>query len=214
MRQPIEVRPYQLLCLFCDVGQPIADGHGDAIRRLAAAIRDEPDRPLTLRCNVTDVYAYQDPGPADDIHGGTELNRKRDLDVLCRLDLAPGSTLPARTLLYRVQRAIPIVRDLCGSEAPPCDAWRGCPRAAQGWYAKGVQAGIDALVPPRQSRAVRLVGRLRPGQSQCREPGLRQRPRTAPARTGDSGGRRSLDPDPALDAAGLAAAAAGWASGW
>jgi len=144
-----EVRPYQILCLFCAVGRAIPGRHGADIARLAAAIRAAPDSPITLRCNALDVYAYQDPGPVDDTAGSPEFNRRRDLDILCRLDLAPGSTLPARTLLYRVLRAIPTVRGVCGGDAAASAAWQGCPYAGEGCYETGIQAGIQALIPPR-----------------------------------------------------------------
>lgn len=105
--------------------------------------------PITLRCNALDVYAYQDPGSADDMAGGPELNRQRDLDILCRLDLAPGSTLPARTLLYRVLRAVPTVHGVCGGGPAASAAWQGCSRACEGSYEAGIKAGIEALIPPR-----------------------------------------------------------------
>ncbi len=149
MTPPTEVRPYQVLCLFCAVGRAIPGEHGAAITRLAAAIRAHPDFPITLRCNAMDVYAYQDPGPADDTAGSPEFNRQRDLEILCRLDLAPGSTLPARTLLYRVLRAIHTVRGLCGSATGAGAAWQGCPRACEGSYEAAINAGIEALIPPR-----------------------------------------------------------------
>ena len=39
----------------------------------------------------------QDPGTVGDSPEGAEFNQKRDLDVLTRLDLAPGSTLRVRS---------------------------------------------------------------------------------------------------------------------
>jgi hypothetical protein len=152
-----------------------------------------------LRCNALDVYAYQDPGPADDTPGSVEFNRKRDLDILCRLDLAPGSTLPARTLLYRVLRAIPTVRGLCGCEPPASDAWRGCPRACEGCYEKGVEAGIEALVPPRDAdemkreKAASVAAMERPG---C---GLRIRPHVAMCAICNYGSHEGKSPPLAAD---------------
>ena len=39
MLQAIEVRPYQVLCLFCAVGRETAAENGGATQRLRAAIR-------------------------------------------------------------------------------------------------------------------------------------------------------------------------------
>jgi len=155
MLQAIEVRPYQALCLFCAVGGETAAESGSASERLRAAIRAQPDIPITLRCNVMDVYSYQDPGMADETPEGADFNRKRDLDILYALDLAPGSTLPARTLLYRVMRAIPTTRGICGYGAATAAAWQGCSRAAAGSYERGLAAGIQALVPPRCAEEMR-----------------------------------------------------------
>jgi hypothetical protein len=62
---------------------------------------------------------------------------------------------------------------------PPCDAWRGCPRAAQGWYAKGVQAGIDALVPPRDPEVMKREKLASVAAMQQPGCGLRIRPHVA-----------------------------------
>jgi hypothetical protein len=143
----LPVRPYQLLCLPCAQGHPLDGPEGAAVARLQQAIREFPDRPLTLVCAAGDVYAYQDPA---DPRAHSEFQRKRDLDILQRLDLAPGSTLPARTLLYRVLKAIPTVCGLCGYEGESSLAWSGCPRAFAGHYEQGHALGIGAVIPPRE----------------------------------------------------------------
>lgn len=148
MSEPLVVRPYSLLCLFCSLGAEMPGARGEAVAALRQAVQAEPDRPLALQCQAEDVYAYQHPGGADDTPEGAEYNRKRDLDVLQRLDLAPGSILPARTVLYRVLKAIPTVRGLCAYDEPST-AWPGCERGQAGYYEQGVAAGIGALVPPR-----------------------------------------------------------------
>lgn len=147
MAPALRVRPYQMLCLFCHQGQELAGSQGEAVRVLAEAIGSEPDMPVMLVCNAHDVYAYQDPGPREEI-GADEFNRKRDLDILQVLDLAPGSILPARTLLHRILKAIPTVDGLCGHGDAPA-AWRGCPRAEAGHYEAGAAKGIAALIQPR-----------------------------------------------------------------
>jgi hypothetical protein len=151
MPEPILIRPYQLACLVCRVGgnEPIPTD--DRIAELGRLIREDPDRPLTLVANIGDAYAWQDPGNGEDTREGPDFNRKRDLDILHRLDLAPGSTLPARTLLKRFVRRLPTVEGICGYAEVTGPAWRGCDRAFSGDYERGVAAGTDPLIPTRRA---------------------------------------------------------------
>jgi len=144
---PLAIRPYEALCLICSMGE---GGPQDGrLKEILEAVRDYPDRPVALRCNAGDVYVYQDPGTAEDTPESPEFNRKRDLDILAKLDLAPGSILPARTLLMCVLKVIPSLDGICGYDTVTADAWRGCPKAKGDCYQKGVAKGIDAIIPPR-----------------------------------------------------------------
>jgi hypothetical protein len=142
------LRPFKLLCLVCSLGEDAAPRDPD-LKRIFEAIRKEPDTPITLHCNAGDVYVYQDPGRKDDSPEGGHYNRKRDLDILQQIDLAPGSTLPARTLLKRLLLRITSVAGLCGYGNVTSDAWKVCPKAQSGHYEAGRRKGINALVPPR-----------------------------------------------------------------
>ncbi len=144
-RRPLKVRPYRLLCAICEIGR------GSRSSQLLRAIRAWPDRPVQLVCNAGCVYAWQDPGTGDDSPEGPEFNRKRDLDILQRLDLAPGCTLPARTLLHRVLDTIPTVAGICTYDQVTGPAWRGCSRATDGDYERAHALGIAGLVPPRDT---------------------------------------------------------------
>src|SRR5512137_62474 len=95
------VRPYQLACLFCRAGAQTLHPTQERVAALAEAIRQTPDLPLMLRCNLGDLCAYQNCGTVDDTPEGADFNRKRDADLLQWLDLAPGTVLPARLLLKR-----------------------------------------------------------------------------------------------------------------
>ena len=146
--EPLIVRPYQLLCAICSLGDH--DGESmPAIARLFEAVRDDPDRPLTMACNAGDVYVYQDPGPEGDTPEGADYNRKRDLDILQRMNWPPGVTLPARTAFMCLLRAVPSVAGICGYEAVTSEGWAGCPQAHHGSYERGRERGIEALIPPR-----------------------------------------------------------------
>jgi len=146
---PLTVRPYQLLCVVCSVGESAAADRNGKVERLKAAVREHPDRPITVTCNAGDVYAYQDPGTADDTLEGRDFNRKRDLDILQRMNWPPGITLPARTAFSCLLKRITTVAGLCGYDAVTSEAWKGCPKAQSGHYERGHQKGIDALIPPR-----------------------------------------------------------------
>jgi len=129
-----------------------ADARIDAI---LACVRKTPDVPITLRCNAGDVFVYQDPGAADDSPAGPEFNAKRDLEILHRLNLPPGCTLPARAIFHRVLDRIEDVVGLCGFPTVTSDAWKGCPKADRGLYQKGRAKGIAALVRPRDDEEMK-----------------------------------------------------------
>lgn len=86
----------------------------ERVAGLAEAIRQDPDQPLMLRCNLGDVCAYQNCGTAEDTPEGPDVNRKRDADLLQWLDLPPGTVLPARLLLKRLLFRLPMVGGICG----------------------------------------------------------------------------------------------------
>ncbi len=142
-------RPYQFLCIVCSPGEE-SPGPGDPrLKEILDKIRANPDMPVAVRCNSTDQFAYQNPGRQDDTPEGAEYNMKRDLDILQRLDLVPGSILPARALFKRLLKTIPSVSEICGYDTVTSEAWRGCSKAGSGYYERGHGKGIDALIPPR-----------------------------------------------------------------
>ena len=149
MSSGITARPYQLLCAVCSIGQEAGRADDDRINRLLDAVKANPDVPITVRCNVGSIFAFQDPGTADDTPEGADYNLKRDIDILQKLDLAPGSTLPARLLFMRLYDRIACVSGICGYDTVTCDAWKGCPKAKSGYYEKGHAAGVTAIIPPR-----------------------------------------------------------------
>ena len=146
---PLIIRPYQALCLICSFGEHDEGPRDGRLKEILEKVRVYPDRPVALQCNAGDVYAYQDPGTAEDTPEGGEFNRKRDLDILVKLDLPPGSVLPARTLLKTVIDAIPTVPGVCGYDTVTAEAWHGCPGARSGCYERGREKGIEAMIRPR-----------------------------------------------------------------
>ena len=148
----LEVRPYQLLCTVCSIGEGEAASRDAKVAAILGAVRGNPDMPITIVCNVGDVYAYQDPGTGDDTPEGADFNRKRDLDILQRMNWPPGITLPARTAFKCLLERIPTVSGICGYDEVTSDHWTGCPKARSGFYEKGREKGIVAIVPPRDEK--------------------------------------------------------------
>jgi len=147
------LRPYQLLCVHCAIGEEENGGKGDEkLKPIQEAIRRNPDIPITLVCNVGDVFAYQNPGLEDDRHGNADFNRKRDLEVLQRLDLPPGTTLPARIILHRLWDRIETVAGICSSRESAPEGWKGCSKAKSGFYEKGRELCLSFAVPDCGSR--------------------------------------------------------------
>lgn len=145
-RIPVEsvvMRPYQLLCSICNIGQDNISADSEKIK----AIRENPDRPVTLVCNAGDIFAYQDPGTSEDMHGSFEFNRKRDLEILQRMDLPPGITLPGRILLHRIWDRIESVKGICDCGDDSSESCKGCPKAGSGFYEKGRQISLLYSVP-------------------------------------------------------------------
>lgn len=154
--KPLAIRPYQLMCAICSQGGPLpGDGRAEKVARLKAAIRETPDTPISLVCNAGDVYAWQDPGTNEDTPEGSDYNRKRDLDILQRLNWPPGITLPARVVFKtifpygRLPSTIPTAGGICGYRGTTAPGWEGCPKAWSGDYEKGLQLGVSALIPMR-----------------------------------------------------------------
>ena len=143
------LRPYQLLCAICSLGEGESGGTDERSGVILEAVRENPDMPIALRCNAGDVFAYQDPGTADDTPQGSEFNVRRDLEILYKLNLYPGSTLPARIILNRVLETIEEVSGVCRYPSVTSAAWQGCPKADSGNYEKGREKGIEAIIPPR-----------------------------------------------------------------
>ncbi|MBI2299242.1 MAG: hypothetical protein HYU66_09935 [Armatimonadetes bacterium] len=151
----LEIRPYQLLCLVCQAGGAGLDGARAArLEEILSALRRDPFQPVRLRCNVDSVYAWQNPGTAEDTPEGALFNERRDLAILQRLGLVPGDTRPGWELLQRVYARIGSPADICTYGASG-----GCDRALCGALEAGVSAGLATLLPgrPAEDRAAAKV---------------------------------------------------------
>lgn len=164
------VRPYKLACLFCRAGAQTLHPTQAGVAELAESIRQIPDQPLMLRCNLGDLCAYQNCGTAEDTPEGADFNRKRDADLLQWLDVPPGTILPARLLLKRLLLRLPTVAGVCGYARVTGPAWMGCSKAFSGDYERGRELGIEAVIPGRpaaemvaeKERSLRDIGQSGP----------------------------------------------------
>lgn len=138
----IALRPHHLLCLLClrGGGEPPDRGEwrlDEARRRIAA------DRNLLITLE-TAVNCMG--GPTNQPARFDPATRRKDLQVLQQLNLAPGDTRPAHWLLRDVvPRLWPTLAGVCdlGGETGP--AWRECPECRSGAYARGVAEGVIPL---------------------------------------------------------------------
>lgn len=147
------VRPYQLMCVVCRLGEGRTEDLGDArLTGLLKTVRQDRKLPLSLCCNVDTVYRYQNPGHEHDTPEGELFNAKRDLDILQKMGLVPGDARPAVDMFDRLLANVSTSRGICGYEKTTADTWHGCPRALSGNYEKGRALGIKAILPPRDAQ--------------------------------------------------------------
>ena len=117
----LQIRPHHLLCMSCFHGgkDTLAPIEEDNLFEAINAIQKQPDIPVTLIAGVCMICPPC--GKYDPVHklcvGGRSMalrDQKKDLDVLQKLGLKYGDTLPARTLYQLVFERILSTRDICG----------------------------------------------------------------------------------------------------
>jgi hypothetical protein len=117
----LRIRPHHLLCMSCfhagkeKLAPIVADNLFEAID----AIQKNPDIPVTLIagvCMICPPCSRYDPASVLCLggHGMAVRDQKKDLDVLQKLGLKYGDTLPARKLYQLVFERILSTRDICG----------------------------------------------------------------------------------------------------
>jgi len=143
------VRPYQLVRIVSKIGAGRMDDLGDErLTAILQAVRQDPTLPLTLRCNVTTAYAYQNPGHAEDTPEGDLFNARRDLRLLQRIGLVPGDTRPAIELFRRLLDNVETAEGILWFDEINSNTWRGEPRE-NCHYKEGRALGLEAIIPRR-----------------------------------------------------------------
>ncbi len=146
----LEVRPFQLMCIICRIGEGRTKDLGDErLTKILAAVQADPKVPIRLRLNTESVYGFQNPGHGEDSPGGELFNTKRDLDIIQRLGLVPGDARPAVDMFERVFLNLTAAEGICGYKTVTGETWQGCPRAKKGDYENGHAKGLAAIIPPR-----------------------------------------------------------------
>ena len=121
----ITIRPFQLMCYVCTLGETGSRPTQGRLGAIRDAIASDPDTPITLVCNAGSIFSFQDPGTQEDTPEGADFNLKRDMDILHKMDLVPGSTLPARMMFLRLLDRISTSAGICGYDTVTSPAWQG-----------------------------------------------------------------------------------------
>jgi hypothetical protein len=147
------VRPHHFMCLACWYagGEGTGLRPNDTLAEILARIRREPTVPVTLvegSCEACYCCDGFDPPTTRCTHaGGLIRDYKKDLDVLQKLGLAPGVTLPACEYLQLLFERIASTREICGygDGIVRAEEWRICsdPEGNPG-YAKTRRTGFFA----------------------------------------------------------------------
>ncbi len=140
--EAIVLRPHHLLCLFClkGGGNP-PDRQEWHLEEALAKIAADRSLLITLKTAFNCMG-----GPRNQPTQYDPATRRKDLQVLQQLCLAPGDTRPAKWLLQDcVPRYLPSLAGVCdlGGETGP--AWRECPVVPSGAYESGLKQGVIPL---------------------------------------------------------------------
>ena len=108
-------------------------------------VKRDPTVTIRLASNAEEIphYAELDADFPARMDADEVLNRKRDLDVLQRLGLVPGSIRRARYLYMLLFERVATPYGICAYDTP---GWEGCPLAASGAYESVRARGWDAVV--------------------------------------------------------------------
>jgi hypothetical protein len=119
----LSCRPHHLLCICCFYGNNVENGlkpiPDDNLFEALHAIQRNPLLPVTLIEGTDDICqpcAAYDPGTSLCLaqHSMSLRDELKDLQLLYLLDLAYGTTLPARELFLRIFTAVANTTQLCG----------------------------------------------------------------------------------------------------
>lgn len=148
----VTIRAHQLLSLVCIRGGakcPLMEAA--KARAVLQQLGADPTTTIRLESNADEIPHYTALGPEarTPLNAQKVLNRKRDLDVLQRLGLAPGDTRRARYLYELLFKRIETLKSICAHDTP---GWEGCPLARNGAYERVRALGWQAVVHSRSDQ--------------------------------------------------------------
>ena len=142
----IVMRAHQLLGTVCVLGGAkcplIEEGRA---RDILGKVRQDPTVTIRLESNADEIphYTASTHAASSDADGQQVFNRKRDLDVLQRLGLVPGSVRRSRYLYTLLFERIETPYGICAYDTP---GWEGCPLARSGAYERIRAKGWKGVV--------------------------------------------------------------------
>ena len=117
----LEIRPHHLLCMACFHGGQgnLSAINEDNLYEAICAVQRNPEIPVTLvqgPCMICPPCPHLDPATNRCVRNNAMALRdeKKDLDLLQRLGLEYGATLPARELFTRLFNTIAATTEICG----------------------------------------------------------------------------------------------------
>lgn len=131
----ITIRPSQAVCLICSLGKNPYGSDNNELKKILNVIEKKPDIPITLRCDAGDIFRFQD------IKNNDLYERKKDLDILQKIDLFPGVTLPARIIFIRILNRIRTLEGICISNGKSL-----CTDAEGRYYEKSRRFQLSVIV--------------------------------------------------------------------
>ena len=148
----VTIRAHQLLSIVCILGGakcPLMEE--PKARQVLQKLGTDPSTAIRLMSNADEIPHYTALGPEARTSADSRevLNRKRDLDVLQRLGLAPGDTRRARYLYELLFDRIASPKGICAHDTP---GWEGCPLAKNGAYERVRAQGWSAVVHARTEK--------------------------------------------------------------
>jgi len=158
-----------LVCLVCVHGGLDCPLIGkDRAAEVLARLKADPTATIRLDSDAECIphYATLADGDFAAIDPTDVFNRKRDLDVLQRLGLVPGSIRRARYLVELLFERIETPDGICAYDTP---GWEGCPMARSGAYESVRAKGWQELVYRRSEAGIAATrsGSARPATSLC-----------------------------------------------
>ncbi len=145
----ITIRAHQLLSTVCIAGGaqcPLLER--EKAEEILDQVKGDPTLTIRLESNADEIPHYTTLGPQyySQLDRQEVFNRKRDLDVLQRLGLVPGSVRRARYLYELLFERIPTPDGICAYDTP---GWEGCRLARSGAYESIRAQGWQAVVYSR-----------------------------------------------------------------